>query len=326
MITLLYGGITIMNKEKAAHQWEDDIQYSKQQYNEWYIRESPATYTEDFVLTSSRVESFFRLTNNLENISVQLLKEHPNLITVLRMCTSPVIAHDRLSGLANVPKHVLKRMNEGFLPSSVTDDQLERIITVTCNLLEERLFPWVFSYTTESDKIKAINIAIQIVTDRVSSSISSTKIKMAQEVRQLNILITYLRGKGYSPFLESNFEYMPLGTYSPRLNVPGIKSDGTRINIPVDLVVKSFHQNIDEVPILIECKSAGDSTNTNKRRKEEASKYASLKRVYGSNIHFVLFLCGYFERSYLAYNASEGIDWAWDHRVDDLEELITPRE
>lgn len=75
-----------------------------------------------------------------------------------------------------------------------------------------------------------------------------------------------------------------------------------------------------KIPILIEAKSAGDFTNTNKRRKEEATKVAQLRNNYG-DIKFVLFLCGYFDSGYLGYEAAEGIDWVWEHRIDDLEEL-----
>jgi hypothetical protein len=72
---------------------------------------------------------------------------------------------------------------------------------------------------------------------------------------------------------------------------------------------------------LVEAKSAGDFTNTNKRRKEEAIKVAQLRTTYGNTIRFVLFLCGYFDSGYLGYEAAEGIDWVWEHRIDDLEEL-----
>jgi type II restriction enzyme len=81
--------------------------------------------------------------------------------------------------------------------------------------------------------------------------------------------------------------------------------------MPKDAKYNSF-------PLLIEAKSAGDYTNTNKRRKEEAVKYAQLKKTYGSSVRFVLFLCGYFDTAYLGYEAAEGIDWVWEHRIDDL--------
>lgn len=36
---------------------------------------------------------------------------------------------------------------------------------------------------------------------------------------------------------------------------------------------------------------------------------------------FILFLCGYFDSGYLGYEAAEGIDWVWEHRIDDLAEF-----
>ena len=73
-----------------------------------------------------------------------------------------------------------------------------------------------------------------------------------------------------------------------------------------------------QIPVLIEAKSAGDFTNTNKRRKEEAIKIQQLRKTYGEKVAFNLFLCGYFDSGYLGYEAAEGIDWVWEHRIDDL--------
>jgi hypothetical protein len=72
---------------------------------------------------------------------------------------------------------------------------------------------------------------------------------------------------------------------------------------------------------MIEAKSAGDFTNVNKRRKEEAAKVQQLRRKHGAATRFVLFLCGYFDSGYLGYEAAEGIDWVWEHRMDDLVEF-----
>jgi type II restriction enzyme len=115
---------------------------------------------------------------------------------------------------------------------------------------------------------------------------------------------------------------MSAGTFSFRMNVP-IKLEGLTqtINIPVDAVIKPKGSAAGELPIFIEAKSAGDFTNTNKRRKEEAVKMSQLRSTYekkGSPIRFNLFLCGYFDSGYLGYEAAEGIDWVWEHRIDDL--------
>jgi hypothetical protein len=74
-------------------------------------------------------------------------------------------------------------------------------------------------------------------------------------------------------------------------------------------------------PVLIEAKSAGDFTNVNKRRKEEAVKIDQLRKTYGKSTRLNLFLCGYFDSGYLGYEAAEGIDWVWEHRIDDLAKL-----
>ena len=93
------------------------------------------------------------------------------------------------------------------------------------------------------------------------------------------------------------------------------------MNIPVDVVIQPKKLRKSRLPILIEAKSAGDFTNTNKRRKEEATKIHQLQAAYGRAVSFVLFLCGYFGSDYLGYEAAEGIDWVWEHRIDDLVKL-----
>jgi len=50
-------------------------------------------------------------------------------------------------------------------------------------------------------------------------------------------------------------------------------------------------------------------------------KMAQLRKTYGEKVQFNLFLCGYFDSGYLGYEAAEGIDWIWEHRMDDLELL-----
>ena len=75
----------------------------------------------------------------------------------------------------------------------------------------------------------------------------------------------------------------------------------------------------------MEAKSAGDYTNVNKRRKEEAAKMQQLKNSYQDDdafVEYILFLNGYFDSGYLGYEAAEGIDWIWEHRLEDMRYLI----
>jgi hypothetical protein len=89
----------------------------------------------------------------------------------------------------------------------------------------------------------------------------------------------------------------------------------------IDAVVMPKNTRSGDFPLLIEAKSAGDFTNVNKRRKEEATKIKQLRYTYGDRLVFILFLCGYFDSGYLGYEAAEGIDWLWEHRIDDLAEF-----
>jgi type II restriction enzyme len=150
-------------------------------------------------------------------------------------------------------------------------------------------------------------------------------IRNAQEQRQLAAIKQWLDGRGYILVEAGNrlmFDQMKPGTFTFRLNLP-VQQEGRNrtINIPVDAVVMPHQSTPGDLPLLIEAKSAGDFTNTNKRRKEEATKMAQLRSTYGLDIHYILFLCGYFDSGYLGYEAAEGIDWVWEHRIDDLAEF-----
>lgn len=111
---------------------------------------------------------------------------------------------------------------------------------------------------------------------------------------------------------------MHSGTFSFRMNVPVTLEGGNQVNIPVDAVIMPKSARPGDFPIFFEAKSAGDFTNVNKRRKEEAAKMAQLRNTYGNAVRFNLLLCGYFNCGYLGYEAAEGIDWVWEHRIDDL--------
>jgi type II restriction enzyme len=109
------------------------------------------------------------------------------------------------------------------------------------------------------------------------------------------------------------------GSFGFHINTLGRLEDGiTQVNIPVDVVIMPRLRRPFDLPLLMELKSAGDFTNTNKRRKEEAVKMNQLRREHGEEIEFILMLCGYFNSGYLGYEAAEGIDWVWEHRLDDL--------
>ena len=147
-------------------------------------------------------------------------------------------------------------------------------------------------------------------------------VRNAQEQRQLKCTGDWLDARGYRKQglpAGGSLVDTDAGTYTFRLNVTVAKM--LKVNIPVDVAVQPKKRRKNRLPILIEAKSAGDFTNTNKRHQEEVTKNNQLQAAYGSDVPFVLFLCGYFGSDYRGYEAAEGIDWVWEHPMDDLAKL-----
>ena len=170
--------------------------------------------------------------------------------------------------------------------------------------------------------IDAFNRGIEPLCGAVAEPI----VRNAQEKRQLALIEKYLTDRGYelkAPPAATPLTQMEPATFTFRLNVlvKPSKAEAKSIKIPIDAVIQPKRAKLPHLPLLIEAKSAGDFTNVNKRRKEEATKINQLKATYGDQVVFVLFLCGYFDAAYLGYEAAEGIDWIWEHRIEDINRL-----
>jgi hypothetical protein len=200
------------------------------------------------------------------------------------------------------------------------DQALAKIGDLIRRLADEDIFPWLQSGKVP-DTAEVLR-ASTIVADRLCGAASDPIIRNSQEQRQLELISGWLGKRGYHKSGEGlKFNQIQPGTYAIHLNIPVSLNEQKRVNIPVDVAIKPKGSKESDLPILIEAKSAGDFTNTNKRRKEEATKIAQLKKNYGSRVRYALFLCGYFDTGYLGYEAAEGIDWIWEHRIDDLSML-----
>lgn len=191
------------------------------------------------------------------------------------------------------------------------------------HLIERMADPDIFVWLNRDAPPTKIEIhrAATIVADRLCGSVANPIIRNAQEKRQLAAIKAWLEVRQYRQVSVGDgtkFDSIPPGTVSFRMNVPVKLGGGSQVNIPVDAVIMPKTARAGELPIFIEAKSAGDFANVNKRRKEEAMKMSQLRHTYGDKVRFNLFLCGYFDSGYLGYEAAEGIDWVWEHRIDDL--------
>ncbi len=306
-------------------QWKADVAASVGMYNDWFMRFAPQAFRATRIQATKDVERALRASGNLTDVKPALLKRHPEILPTLRMSTCPPLAVDRLIGLSGVSPNLVKCMElQQRLPVRMAPAALDAELTKLGNIIEKMADPDIFIWLGRDKPATDVEIhrAATVVADRLCGAIANPIIRNAQEKRQLQAIKNWLEARGYrhlAPGEGTKFETMPPGTFSFRLNVP-IKLEGgvQSVNIPIDAVIMSKTAKSGDFPLFFEAKSAGDFANTNKRRKEEAVKMAQLRSTYGNRVSFNLFLCGYFDSGYLGYEAAEGIDWVWEHRIDDL--------
>jgi type II restriction enzyme len=307
------------------HQWKADVAQSVDMYNDWFMRFAPQAFRSTRIQTTKDVEAALRSTGNLTNIQPAMLREHPEILPTLRMSTCPPLAVDRLIGLAGASPNLVKCMElERRLPVRMSSTDADRELRKIAAIIEKMADPDIFVWLKRSEAATEVEVhrAATIVADRLCGAVANPIIRNAQEKRQLTEIKAWLEARGYKQLPDGDrtkFNAMPQGTFSFRMNVPVRLEGGVQsVNIPVDAVIMPKGSRAGDFPLFFEAKSAGDFTNTNKRRKEEAVKMTQLRNTYGANVRFNLFLCGYFDSGYLGYEAAEGIDWVWEHRIDDL--------
>lgn len=312
-----------INADKS-HLWKADVAASVDQFNQWFMEFAPQAFRSKRVETTEDVKAALVATHDLRNLDAATLRANPGALPTLRMCTAPPLAVDRLVGLASASKSLIGKMEDGKLAvrmkAELLDENLGKVCRVLTKLLDRDIFPWLDAGKEPTSHER--DRASTIVADRLCSTGTNTIIRNAQEQRQLKMIGEWLDKRGYR--MQSHAPGKPLtemeaSTYSFRMNLA--VGSALKVNIPIDVVIQPKKPRKDRLPILVEAKSAGDFTNTNKRRKEEATKIHQLQATFGNDVCFVLFLCGYFGSDYLGYEAAEGIDWVWEHRIDDLAKL-----
>ena len=311
-----------VNRDKPDR-WKRDIARSVDMYNHWFLEFAPKAYRRTRVQATEDVEKALKTTGYLTNVSAALLEANPAVLPTLRMSTCPPLAVDRLIGLAGVSKNLVKVIeNTGTLPPRMPRrtlvSDLEKIGKVIEKMADPDIFVWL-GRDEDPSKLELYRAAT-IVADRLCGAVANPIIRNAQEKRQVAAITRWLAPRGYVAAAEgTKYNEMRPGTFSFHLNVP-VEQEGASkpVNIPVDAVVMPRGAKAGEFPLLVEAKSAGDFTNVNKRRKEEATKVNQLRGTHGESVRFILFLCGFFDSGYLGYEAAERIDWVWEHRIDDL--------
>ena len=311
------------------HRWKSDIAESVKGYNRWFLANAPKAFREQRQLATTEIQDAMAQTANLTRIDAETLENHPGIVPSLRMAACPPLARDRLAGLAGVSKHLLLKMErEAAIPPRMAPAELSRSLTgiadILTSVVDRDICPWIAENRSPAGDEAAM--AAIVIADRLCGMAANPIIRNAQEQRQLDRVEAWLSARRYDRVPPGDPEdpaSMPPGSFSFRMNVEGwVDEHGVKtVKIPVDIVIKPMEAGSRDLPLFVEAKSAGDFTNVNKRRKEEAAKAGQLRRRLGPRARFILFLGGYFDSGYLGYEAAEGIDWVWEHRIDDFAEF-----
>lgn len=317
----------MINADKPSS-WKADVFSSVMLYNEWFLEAAPKAYRDTRQAVVNDVEDLFSTTGEMRNITPDVIRRRPEIVATLRMSTAPPIARDRLTGLAGLPGNLVKSLEEDHrIPPRMAPAAAQKHLTSICRVIDELLDRDLFGWLDSSDSPDPHQreLAAVVVSDRRCGAVADPIVRNAQETRQLAVIRKWLTDRGYTMRAHPSslpLTSMPAGTFSFRQNVVVKVEDQSgvakSVNMPIDAVIQPRTPKPHGYPLLVEAKSAGDFTNTNKRRKEEATKIRQLRGTYGDDIQLVLFLCGYFDAGYLGYEAAEGLDWVWEHRPDDF--------
>ena len=195
-----------VNADKPLR-WKRDITDSVDFFNRWFLAYAPKTFRETRIRTTEQVVTALRQTNSLRNITPDLLREHPNVLPMLRMSTAPPLARDRLIGLADVTSNLINTMEkENKIPPRMEAAevlfQLTRIGEVISKLVDYDIFVWLEDRSSPEET--EIQRAATVVADRLTGAIANPLIRNEQEKRQLQNVGQWLQKRGYRDVTDSS--------------------------------------------------------------------------------------------------------------------------
>jgi hypothetical protein len=178
--------------------WKSDIFQSVDLYNSWFIDFAPKAFRETRAITAVQVAKALEYSNNLLNVTPDLLKVHPEILPILRMSTCPPIARDRLVGLSGVSKNLIANMENTTnprMPPRMPLNKLEGYLSKICGTIMRMTDPDIFVWLNRSKSAteEEIRRASTIIADRLCGAVSDPIIRNAQEKRQLAAIERWLQ-------------------------------------------------------------------------------------------------------------------------------------
>ncbi len=319
--------------DESTSTWQQEAYASVTEYNNWYVQFARDAYTAARTDAANLVNQAFALTNDLTEVTPEVLTRTPQIIKVMRMTSSPTWAVDRLIGISTYPTQspqsgasvetLVNNMEANKLPKDRQGlhTALGKLIGNIKRRYDLTVLTWVEPPRNPTDE--EWTLANHLLTDRLAQSIANPKIPAEQESRQVNRIVDWLENRGYTADTRKGLQYpdMKAGTFRRNLRMEGTLPNGDTKAVPIDIAVLPLQAQPGDLPVMIECKSAGDYTNVNKLQKEEATKYQNLQRKHGQRLTYALYLSCYFDQKFRDDEAASGFTFIWHHRHQELVNL-----
>lgn len=306
----------VLNVNRTVAEWGADISLAANAYNDWYLRTCPVLVARVRSEVVELVDCFHR--DLLENgaIDTSFIRDRPEYIKILRAMSTPTMATDRLAVLASVANSRVKTMeNDNRIPQNMLESEIERLLACLAASRDPELYS-----DLPSDLDNQASLAVLI--DRLQAATFAPALRNAQEPRQAEALVTFLESLGYTDVTGQGVNPLEMNarTFQFRSTILGEHANGGDSRVPVDVVIQVRPQG--HLPCCIELKSVGDPTNANKRLNEQEQKAAKLQRR-NPGIHCFILIGGHFNESLISRLAANERHFVWEHRISDLESLLT---
>jgi hypothetical protein len=93
--------------------WKADVAASVDLYNRWFLDFAPVTFQDTHKSATEAVIAALLNANDLQQLTPATIKAYPIALATFRMATAPPIARDRLAGLADVPRGLVEKLEQG---------------------------------------------------------------------------------------------------------------------------------------------------------------------------------------------------------------------
>lgn len=307
---------------KTPERWEQDREIAKKEIISWLAEVTDSQELRDRIEYQTR--SILERIIGRKSLREVILEDAGSL-TVLRSLTRRDIGTSQMATFLGTTTNRLESIEARKRDSAEISSAAESILV---NELDRGIAGWILESEVPSDS--EFDRTLWIASDRILRRSTSTDLRYKHEPRQLEKLEQFLVSMGYSSAdgasVKNPRKDLAQGTYAFRVSVEGQTSDGLSLMQTVDALIKPFSKSQDLLPIFLEAKSMTDEVNPNKRQKEEAQKVESARRRWQSpeeRLNFVLLLGGTVPRRYLQVEAGSDLDWIWEHRVEDLDLLLS---